>query len=135
MELNLKKHKVEFFSSIKDLPFERFNEFNRYAMLDSEIGNTMEDFDKIVIRINEFLKKDLKEESIKELLNLRLVVNNVLSGTSHKGLSFACLIKKIDGEVVDDFSSDNLKKILQKLSDGGMTIGNVVDSSNEVKKK
>lgn len=135
MELNLKSHKVEFFSSIKDLPFERFQEFNRFSMLDTEIGSTMKDFDKVVVRINEFVTKNLKEDATRELLNLRIIVNNILSGTSHKGLAFASLIKKFNGKEVVDYGEENLKKILKVLSDDGMTVGQVEETKESVKKK
>tara|TARA_R110000744_G_scaffold199039_2_gene318288 strand:+ start:4566 stop:4973 length:408 start_codon:yes stop_codon:yes gene_type:complete len=135
MELALENNKVEFFSSIKELPFTRFNDFNRFVMMDAEIGGTIQDFDKVVIRINEFLVKDLKEEATKELLNLRLIVNNILNGTNYRGLAFACLIKKMNGKEVHDVSSDNLNKILTTLSGSGMTIGNVTDKVDELKKK
>ena len=135
MELGLKNYKIEFFSSIKDLPFDRFQEFNRFSMLDTEIGSTMDDFDKVVVRINEFIQKDLKDDSVRELINLRTIVNHVLSGTNHRGLAFVCLIKKLNGKEVTDYGEENLKKILKKLSDAGLTVGDVIDKGGEVKKK
>ena len=135
MELALENNKVEFFSSIKDLPFTRFNDFNRFVMMDAEIGGTIQDFDKFVVRMNEFITKDLKDEAVKELLNLRLNVNNILNGINYRGLAFACLIKKMNGKEVHDVSLDNINKILKTLSGSGMTIGNVTDKVDELKKK
>ena len=67
--------KLEFFESIDKFPLERFNAFNKYVMLDSELGSTIQDFDKNVIRIGEFINKEMIDEAKNELRNLRLVVN------------------------------------------------------------
>jgi hypothetical protein len=135
MEVIYGSHKIEFFEGILDMPFERFNYYNKYVMLDSELGSTVSDFDKIVVRINEFVTKDMKEEATKELLNLRFVVNNILSDESHKGLAFATLIKKFDGKEVNDYSTHNLKKILSTLSKSGLKVKDVLVKSEDLKKK
>jgi len=127
--------KLEFYESIDKFPLERFNAFNKYVMLDSELGSTVQDFDKNVIRINEFISKDMLDEAKKELLNLRFVVNNILTGNDTKGLAYASTISRIDGKPVEDYSEENLKVILKKLSDNGLTIGEVVEKIKDIKKK
>ena len=126
------KSKLEFYDTIDKFPLERFNAFNKYVMLDTELGSTVQDFDKTVIRIAEFMNKEMKEEANRELQNLRFVLNNVLSGNNTKGLAYACTIKKIDGVLLDDFSEDNLKRILKELD---LTVGEVEEHNSEVKKK
>jgi hypothetical protein len=127
--------KLEFFESIDQFPLERFNAFNKYVMLDSELGNTIQDFDKNVVRINEFITKDMIEEAKNELQNLRFVVSNILSENDTKGLAYASTIKKVDGVPLDDYSEDKLRVLLKKLSDEGLTIKEVVEHNTEVKKK
>lgn len=126
---------LEFFESIDDFPLMRFNAFNKYVMLDSELGSTIQDFDKNIIRINEFIAKDMLDEAKNELLNLRFVVNNVLSENNPKGLAFASTIKRIDGKPVEDYSEEKLKEILKKLSADGLTVKEVYEHNKEVKKK
>lgn len=127
--------KLEFFESIDKFPLERFNAFNKYVMLDSELGSTIQDFDKNVIRIGEFINKEMIDEAKNELRNLRLVVNNVLSGNDTKGLAFASTVEKVNGVKLDDYSEENLRKLLKKWSDQGLTIGEVSEKIVEVKKK
>lgn len=126
---------LEFYKSIEDLPLERFNAFNKYVMLDSELGSSVSDFDKTIIRVNEFIIKDMKDEANRELQNMRFVINNVLMMNNLKGLAFASMIKKINGKEVTDYSEDGLKKLLKQLSDEGLTIGEVNKTTSEVKKK
>ena len=129
------KSKVEFYDSIDVLNLERFSMFNKFIMLDAEIGATVFDFDKIVVRVHEFIDKELFTEAKNELMNLRLVVNNILTGNSPKGLAFASLIKKINGKEVTDYSDANLKAILNRLSTEGLEILDVHKTIEQVKKK
>jgi len=135
MEVTYKNHKIEFYEGILDMPFGRFSTYNKYVMLDTELGSTLNDFDKIIVRINEFVNKEMKEEATNELLNLRFVINNILSEESHKGLAFATLIKRFNGKDVDDYSPANLKDILIKLSNAGLTVKDVIVKSEDLKKK
>jgi hypothetical protein len=129
------KTKLEFYSSIEELPLERFNAFNKYVMLDSELGSNVQDFDKTILRINEFMLKDMKDEASRELQNVRFVINNVLTMNNVKGLAFASMIKTINGKELTDYSETNLKRVLKDLSDDGLTVGEVIKETSEVKKK
>ena len=90
--LKLGKHKIEFYDSIDSLPFDRFNSFNKYVMLDAELGSDV------------------------------------------RGLAFACLVRRIDGEKVHDFSIENMRSILDKLSGWGLEIGHVRNNTDVIKK-
>ncbi len=129
------KPELEFYNDIQDLPLERFNAFNKYVMLDTELGSSIQDFDKIVVRIHEFINKEMTEDAVKELMNLRFVVNNVLNENNLKGLAFASLIKKVNGKAVEDYTEEKLRELLKELSDKGLTIGEVDSTVKEVKKK
>ena len=135
MNVKVGKFELELFDSIDKLPFERFNAFNKYVMLDSELGATVQDFDKVTVRVYEFISKEMYEEAKNELLNLRIVVNNILTGNSSKGLSFASLISKVNGKPLDDYSEDKLKSLLSDLSKEGLDVKQVIEATAEVKKK
>lgn len=135
MKLKVGKYNLEFFDGIDIMPMQRFNAFNKFVMLDAELGSTVFDFDKINTRIMEFVSKDMKEEALRELLNLRLVYNNILQENDTKGLAFASLIKKINGKEVNDFGETNLKDILLKLSNQGLDNVKIHNVNAEVKKK
>jgi hypothetical protein len=135
MKLEIGKFDLELFDSIDQLPFERFNAFNKYVMLDSELGATVQDFDKITVRVYEFLNKEMYDDAKNELLNLRIVVNNILTGNSSKGLAFASLISKVNGKAMEDYSEDKLKALLLDLSKEGLDVKTVSETASEVKKK
>ena len=135
MNVKVGKFELELFDSIDKLPFERFNAFNKYVMLDSELGATVQDFDKVTVRVYEFISKEMYEEAKNELLNLRIVVNNILTGNSSKGLAFASLISKVNGKPLDDYSEDKLKSLLSDLSKEGLDVKQVIEAAAEVKKK
>ena len=104
-------------------------------MLDSELGATVQDFDKVTVRVYEFISKEMYEEAKNELLNLRIVVNNILTGNSSKGLAFASLISKINGKPLEDYSEEKLKALLVDLSKEGLDVKQVIEANAEVKKK
>lgn len=133
--LELKGHKIEFFDSIESLPFKRMNEFNKYVIIDSHLGSTIFDFDKSLSKVTQFLQKNMVNETVQEIQNLRQVVFNILNGNDVKGLAFACMIKSIDGKEVTDFSQVNLNKILEKLSEWGLLGVQLLETLSEVKKK
>ena len=135
MKIKIGSFDLELFDSIDLLPFERFNAFNKYVMLDSELGATVQDFDKVTVRVYEFISKEMYEDAKNELLNLRIVVNNILTGNSSKGLSFASLISKVNGKEMTDYSEDGLKELLGKLSKEGLDVKQVIEATAEVKKK
>ena len=131
----MKELDIEFYSDVSELPFARFNSFNKYVMLDAELGNTIQDFDKMVMRVNEFMDKDMKEDAKRELLNMRIVYHNILTENDVKGLAFASMIKKYKGKQIDDFSEEKLKELLQELSSKGLTIKDVAEKNGDLKKK
>jgi hypothetical protein len=131
----MKELDIEFYNDVSELPFSRFNSFNKYVMLDAELGNTIQDFDKMVSRISEFMDKEMKEDAKRELLNMRIVYHNILHENDVKGLAFASMIKKYKGKPVDDFSEEKLKELLVELSSKGLTIKDVADKNSDLKKK
>jgi len=132
--LKLGKHKIEFYDSIDSLPFDRFNSFNKYVMLDAELGSDVMAFDTKISKIFQFLGKEMTKEATGELYNLRNTYHNVMNENNVRGLAFACLVRRIDGEKVDDFSIENMRSILEKLSGWGLEIGHVRNNTDEIKK-
>lgn len=132
--LKLGKHKIEFYDSIDLLPFDRFNSFNKYVMLDAELGSDVIAFDQKISKIFQFLGKEMTKEATGELYNLRNTYHNVMNENNVCGLAFACLVRKIDGEKVEDFSFENLGAILEQFSKWGLTIRNVKESVDSLKK-
>jgi hypothetical protein len=103
-------------------------------MLDAELGSDVMAFDQKISKIFQFVEKQMINEVKGELYNLRNTYHNVMTENNVRGLAFACLIRKIDGELLDDFSSDNLKQVLERLSSWGLEIGTVKTKTADLKK-
>lgn len=129
------KHEIELFDSIHNLPILRFQRFNKYQMIASEIGSTFQDYDQRTVKALQFIQKGMKEEAIQELENRRQTVFNAFNEFSPIGKSFAVLVKRIDKTEYDDFSPDNLDRCLEHLERIGLGTINAIESLREVKKK
>tara|TARA_R110002012_G_scaffold84677_4_gene211585 strand:+ start:232 stop:546 length:315 start_codon:yes stop_codon:yes gene_type:complete len=103
-------------------------------MLDAELGSTIADFDQKTVKIHNFLSKEMVDEALNELYNLRNTVHNAQTQNNLRGLAFASLIRRIDGELVTDYSSENLRLILDQLSEWDLTKSIVYKKTDEVKK-
>jgi len=133
--LKLGKHNIEFFESIEIMPFDRFNAFNKYVMLDAELGSDVIAFDQKISKIFQFLNKKMTKNAINEFYNLRSIYHNIMTMNNNKGLAFACLIRSIDGVPFDDYSIENLRSTLKKLNKWGLKMKDVSETSDNVKKK
>lgn len=132
-EVELAGHKVVLYDSIDELPIARFHKYNRYLLIDAGVGSEIADFDNHIERVVRYIRNKDNESAGKELENLRQNVYMVLAGQNIKHLSFACLVKTIDGKENNDLSPEGLKKVLETLSDTPR--GEVNDHLSSVKKK
>lgn len=116
----IRNTRVKMYTSIEDLPIERFMKANKYWMLHDSIGSDISDFDK-----NHYSKFVLiagdKVKTLKELENFRILVYNIINEVNVEHLSFAVLVYSIDDKEMHDLSEESLKSILKRLSDAGLT--------------
>jgi len=116
----IRNTRVKMYTSIEDLPIERFMKANKYWMLHDSIGSDISDFDK-----NHYSKFVLiagdKVKTLKELENFRILVYNIINEVNVEHLSFAVLVYSIDEVEMHDLSEESLKSVLKRLSDAGLT--------------
>lgn len=125
--------KVEVYGSIKELPFERYRKMEMYLLQDVGIGSTLADIDKRLSNIMMFAEADKVTEVKDEVVNLRLSMFSTLASLDYKCLSFACMIKSIDGIDHDDLSSEGLNEVVMTLSSA--QVDELEKHWEEVKKK
>jgi len=128
-------HKIEVFNGADNLPMKRYQRFNKFLMLDVEVGSSFEDYDRRTAKAVEFLKKKMIDEAIQEIHNRRQMVYNAFQEYSPKNNALVILIHSIDGEVFTDYSADGLSKVIDKLDEIGFTQNQVTETVTEVKKK
>jgi len=116
----LKKTKVLLYADIDQMPADVFQKANKYWMLHDRVGNSIEDIDRKHLSKIAIVAGD-KEKTIDAIDKLRVLINNILTETNVEGLAFAALIHSINGEVNSDRSDENLRRILKRLSDAGLT--------------
>lgn len=131
--IELAGKKVEIYDDIESLPITRFHKYNKMLLVDSGIGSDMSDFDRHIEKAMSFAKSKTPQMAVTELENLRQNVYFVQNNISPRYLSFAALVKSIDGTPCDDISDDGLQKIVDILSDA--TNEELADQIGAVKKK
>lgn len=127
------KHTVEMFDTIEELPVTRFHKYQKYLLVDSGIGSTIEDFDKHIEKARRFLMLNDADNAQKELENLRQCVYMVQNGLSPQHLAFACFVFSIDGVQCKELTDDALKKVVEMFAD--TPYEELTDQLGAVKKK
>ena len=72
------KHNVELYDTIEELPITRFHKYQKYLLVDSGIGSTIEDFDKHIEKARRFLILNDPANAQKELENLQHLLTLIL---------------------------------------------------------
>lgn len=114
--------KVVLYNNSEALPPMNFVAYNRLVLFDAEIGGdlngVMQHFDKMLA----YCRKGETKKLEKQLGHYRQCLTFIVANTSPRLLSFVPLIHSIDGELVQDFSYENMNEILQRLGKKGLTI-------------
>ena len=131
--IRLNGHKVVIYDSIDELPMVRFHKYSKMLLVDAGVGSDINDFDAHLERATRYFRKNDNENGAKELENLRQCVYLILHEQSVKDLSFACLVKEIDGKPTDDLSEQGLSDVCRML--GGVPRKDFTQVLDEVKKK
>lgn len=134
-KIEINGHKLEIYDSIDELPITRFHAFNRYLLIDSNVGSDLQDFDNHILSLLKFLEKGDTESAKKEVLNLRQNLAFVYDQQSPKLNSFVPLIRTIDGRPVDDLSESGISEVLKLLGESGVTYSTIERWVEDAKKK
>jgi hypothetical protein len=120
---------------IDELPIKLFNAANEYSMQDFEIGNTMADVDRHEHRIEVLLANSKTQDAIQVQKNKRATYYSMLNRINYKSLTFACHVKSIDGVAITDYGPPALMRMMDDLSDDGLTMLMVKQTLDVLKKK
>jgi hypothetical protein len=127
------QHTLTFFKSINELPIKRFQLIQRYALIDSGIGSTLNDVIRHFSRLDQFIEVKDYESIVAERENLLMNYQFMLTNQYIKSYVFASLIKSIDGVNVD-ITDDNIDDYVQMLENSDLTISQVEDITDSQKK-
>lgn len=132
--IELNGHSVQLYASIKEIPIRLSKEMQKYILQSMGIGSEVQDIDEHLEKIFLFITRNEKDLALEEAKNLRFNLFSIINDLDFKHKAFACLVRSVDGVVVSDYSSEGLGKIIDQLSDYGLTVGQAEDTTEEVKK-
>lgn len=134
-EIKLNGNTVALYNDIEEMPIENYNLFNEYSLLQNDIGSNISDIDKHFHKLDTFLAHNKVPEAIQERKNLHQTFWNVFEQINFPSLQFAVCMKSINGEAIEDYTQDNLKKLIEDLSKKGLNMSTVKATIFDVKKK
>lgn len=134
-EITSGKKTVTYHDHIDELPISRFNQANEYSLLDADIGNTPDAITRRLDKLMQHVRAKEYDSIVEEARNLRISIQMAVDHNNYKGLYWASHIDTINGVKLTDFSHENLRKVLDALSVAGMTMKEVREMGDEVKKK
>lgn len=124
---------VRLYESIDEMPIVNYQKYNKYVLLDSNLGSDIESVDEHIIRIAKYIGKDDRASAMQELQNMRQNMHMIVNNISPSGMAFAALIHSIDGKEQKDLSDTHLGEIMEELKD--MPYGVFMEMLVWVKKK
>lgn len=133
--IEVNKHKIKVYSSNETLSIKRYQKFQKFLMIENEVGSSFIDYDTRTSRAIEFLNKGMVDEAVIELENRRQMVYNAFEEFSPKNFALALLIHSIDDVVYTNYSDEGLKEILDRLDEIGFDKAKLDETVSEVKKK
>lgn len=120
------RQEFQFYSSIKEMPIERYNTLQLFLMQDSGIGSTMKDVDNHFKQLDVFLSAGKIQEAINERQNLHMNLYSMINKINVKSKALACFVHSVDGR---EFDQETLP---EKMN--ASTIGELTELLNELKK-
>lgn len=103
------------YDGIDSMPILRLQTWNKMLMLDSNMGDSIMDYDKRMNEAIRMIKAGKGDKAIALMNNARSVYWNMLEEINLKGMAFACTVHSIDGEEVKGCDDSTLKEVLDKL--------------------
>ena len=134
LNVRLNGHYLEMYDSIDELPFPRFQEYNRALLIDSGLGSDIQAIDRHINQARQYNANKDTANTEQALQNMRQAIFNVLEKSSPEGQAFVALIRRMNGNAVDDLSPEACRAILDELGRKGLTIGKLRGILAQIKK-
>lgn len=135
IEKEFNGHKLVMYDSIDELPLPRYHKFNKYLMIDSGIGENVEDADRHMSTIIQMNARGDKEALALQVNNLQQALHFAMQNVSPKSMAFAVMVKSVNGKPCDDISEFGLQKLIDRLAMGGISYGLIRKTVELLKKK
>lgn len=130
----LGKVKIELYSSIKEMPVDRFNEFNKLAAIDMGVGSTLQDFNNHFSKLHSYVVNNSKDNALLEMSNIYQNFFYAINKISIWSYSFCAFIKSINGKEYTETEIPKHRDTIKMLSDKGLKVDECQSVIDEVKK-
>lgn len=107
-------HKLVFYDSVEDLPIVQFHRYSKFLLVESGIGDNINDIDKHITRILNFFND--KKKMQQELMNLRQCLYVIATEQDLHNKATLCLVRSVDGRVWEDFSDSGLEELYKMVN-------------------
>jgi len=138
IEVKLKDKRKPFvvvlYDSIKEMPSDRYNEYNKMVFLDFGVGSTIKDFNNHFSKLHAYLKNDKRDSTLQEMSNIYQNFFYAINKIGIWSYCFCTFIKKIDGEPYDKVELSDYRDTMKYLSDSGLSTNSCTVIIEDVKK-
>lgn len=107
-------HKLVFYDGVEDLPIVQFHRYSKFLLVESGIGDNINDIDKHITRILNFFND--KKKMQQELMNLRQCLYVIATEQDLHNKATLCLVRSVDGKVWEDFSDSGLEELYKMVN-------------------
>lgn len=130
--VNVGEDSLELYSSVKEMPMKRYNEFRKYEVY---ARNGYDDPKEQLIKCISLVSDDKKDLAIKNLANLYQAMYAKENLFSPNQYCFALFVSKINGVDVYDISEEGLSRAIDMLDTIGFTQEMLESELDSLKKK
>lgn len=125
---------VELYETIDEMPILRKHLFDKFLIMDSGMGSTMQDVEVRLQKLDVFLVEKNFDKALAERKNLHHTIFNGMAQINFKSLAFAALVYKVKGKKVQVDNESQAEEALTLIAPL-VNFGDVAEFTNEVKKK
>lgn len=119
-ELNEQNYFITY-NKADELPLKRYAKMQKYLLYKTGVGSDIESVGEHFQKLHGFINHQMMEDIEKEAENLHYNFFSILQEVSYIDLAFVNMIYSINGELLTDISEENLLRIIDWLSNNGMT--------------
>lgn len=135
VEVPLSNVTIKIRETPKELPINRYADFQKYLVQAAGIGSDMAEVNAHFSRLHRFIGAKLTDEAAREAYNLHYNIQLMLNKIDIESIAFACLVDEFAGEKITDHSEQALLDLCNKMGKAGLTKEMVSEIVSNVKKK
>lgn len=123
------------FENLNQMPIDRYQAFGKALVRGHHIDGSPEGIPKSLHAVRDSIMKQDNNATMKHATNALNAWIDLVESFSPKCLAFGCLVYRVKGENREDFSEEGIKETCRLYTKTGITVGEVSDIVEEVKKK